>query len=90
MHRDDMQSLFHRQSEDARIAREARIAAEDEARQAEAEIAREWANAQMPQDIKDRARAWGLEAFITVMWSSAFMAGYREGRRDREATNDDA
>lgn len=50
---------------------------------AEQEIAAEFADSHMPADIRQRARAWGMEAFITVLWSHAFLAGYRAGRRER-------
>jgi hypothetical protein len=58
----------------------------DEKRRADAEMAYRLANLAMPEDIRSRARSWGLEAFCEVLWNSAFQAGYREAMRDRDAT----
>lgn len=52
-----------------------------ELRQAEAEMAYRFANLQMPEDIRGRARAWGMEAFCEVLWNNAFQAGFREALR---------
>ena len=48
-----------------------------------AEMAYRLANLQMPEDIRSRARAWGMESFCEVLWCNAFQAGYREAVRDR-------
>ena len=40
-------------------------------------MARRYADLQMPDDIRARARVWGLEAFCEVLWSNAFQTGYR-------------
>ena len=54
---------------------------------AAAEMSWRFANLHMPDDIKQRAKAWGMEAWATVLWNNAFQAGYREAMRDRaEAT----
>ena len=58
-----------------------RLAAEKA--RADAEMAERLANLHMPDDIRQRARAWGMEAWATVLWNNAFMAGYREAMRDR-------
>lgn len=55
----------------------------DEERRAAAEMAVLLANTHMPDDIRSRAKSWGLEAFIEVLWNNAFQAGYREAMRDR-------
>jgi len=48
-------------------------------------MAQRFAAIHMPEDIRERARAWGLGAWAEVLWNNAFQAGYREGRRDRTA-----
>ena len=50
---------------------------------ANAEIAEHFANLHMPDDIRARAKAWGVEAWATLLWNNAFLAGYREAMRDR-------
>lgn len=45
------------------------------------EMAERFANLHMPEDIRSRARAWGMEAFCVVLWNNAFQAGWREARR---------
>ena len=40
-------------------------------------------NLVMPEDIRSRAQAWGMEAFCEVLWNSAFQTGFREARRPR-------
>lgn len=52
---------------------------------ANAEMAEKLANLHMPSDILERARAWRMEAWATVLWNNAFQAGYREAMRDRAA-----
>lgn len=56
-----------------RIARERGAAAQ--------RMAEEFAGLHMPEDIRSRARTWGMEAWATVLWSNAFQAGYRAGLR---------
>lgn len=56
-----------------------RIAAEKA--RADASMAFKFANLQMPEDIRSRAKSWGMEAFCTVLWNNAFQAGYREALR---------
>jgi len=58
-----------------------------ELRQAEAEMAYRYANLQMPEDIRSRARSWGMEAFCVVLWNNAFQAGFREAMRSRGEGN---
>lgn len=57
---------------------------------ADAEMAERFANLHMPEDIRSRAKSWGMEAWATVLWNNAFQAGYREAMRDAvtEATRD--
>lgn len=64
-------------------ADEAKRAIEDERRKADAEMAYRFANLEMPEDIRSRARAWGMEAFCEVLWNNAFQAGFREAMRGR-------
>jgi len=45
---------------------------------AEARMAYEFANLHIPNDIRARAKAWGMESFCEVLWNSAFQAGWRE------------
>jgi len=52
-----------------------------ERKAAEAEMAYQHANLHMPEDIRSRAKAWGMEAFCEVLWSNAFQAGWREKSR---------
>lgn len=60
---------------------QAQQALEDERRKADAEMAYRLANLAMPEDIRSRARAWGMEAFCEVLWNNAFQAGLREAMR---------
>lgn len=57
--------------------------AEEKARAAAA-MAEQYANLHMPEDIRSRARAWGMEAFCEVLWNNAFQAGWRECARARD------
>ena len=57
-----------------------RLAAEKA--RADAALAESYANRQMPDDIRSRAKSWGMENWATVLWSNAFLAGYREAMRD--------
>lgn len=52
-----------------------------EKKAAEAEMAYQFANLQMPSDLRERAKSWRMEAFCEVLWNNAFQAGWRE--RDR-------
>ena len=65
-----------------------RLAAEKA--RADADMAERFANLHMPDDIRQRAKSWGMEAWATVLWNNAFQAGYREAMRDAvtEATRD--
>lgn len=54
----------------------------DERDRAEQAMAYALANLKMPEDIRERARSWGMEAWAEVLWNNAFQAGYREARRD--------
>lgn len=53
-----------------------------ERQRAEAELAARYANLTMPEDIRSRAKAWGMESFCEVLWNNAFQAGFREALRD--------
>lgn len=55
---------------------------------ANAEMAERYANLSMPDDIRQRAKAWGFEAFAEMLWNNAFQAGYREAIRDRATPAD--
>ena len=57
-----------------------RVAAEKA--RANADMAERYANLHMPDDIRQRAKSWGMEAWATVLWNNAFQAGYREALRD--------
>lgn len=61
----------------------------DEQQRAEAAMAYRLANVAMPADIRSRARAWGMEAFCTVLWANAFQAGYREAMRSTHGVRDE-
>jgi len=65
----------------------ARQLAEERVR-AECEMSRKFANLHMPEDIRSRARTWGMEAYCEVLWNNAFQAGYREALRTKEARDD--
>lgn len=41
----------------------------------------------MPADLRDRAREWDLEAFMCLVWSRAWQAGYLQAGRDRETVH---
>lgn len=62
---------------------------ECEKRNGDAEMAWKYANLHMPQDIKTRARSWGMENWAEVLWNNAFQAGYREAMRDRQEGESD-
>lgn len=60
----------------------------DERQRADAEQAYRFANMHMPEDIRSRARAYGMEAWAEVLWNNAFQAGFREAMRNtKEARN---
>jgi hypothetical protein len=48
---------------------------------ADAAMAYQLANLQMPEDIRRRAQEWGMEAFCEVLWANGFQAGWRERQR---------
>lgn len=52
-------------------------------------MAEDFAGLHMPEDIRSRAKAWGMLAWATVLWSNAFQAGYRAGLKSQEAPADD-
>ena len=52
-----------------------------ERKAAETEMAYQYANLHMPEDIRSRAKVWGMEAFCEVLWNNAFQSGWRESRR---------
>lgn len=60
-----------------------------EKRRADAQMAYDLANLKMPDDIRARAKSWGMEAWATVLWNNAFQAGYREAMRDKMETDRD-
>lgn len=64
-------------------AEEQRIANKlaEERATANAEMAYRFANLAMPEDIRSRAKVWGMEAFCEVLWNNAFQAGFREAQR---------
>lgn len=39
----------------------------------------------MPSDLRSRAREWKMEALMCAVWSNAWMCGYLQAGRDREA-----
>ena len=45
------------------------------------QMAYEYANLHMPEDIRSRARAWGMEAWAEVLWNNAFQCGWRQAKR---------
>lgn len=59
--------------------------AQEKAR-ADADMAERYANMHMPEDIRSRAKSWGMGAWAEVLWNRAFQAGYREALRDRAVT----
>jgi hypothetical protein len=56
-----------------------------ERRNAEAEAFNAVAFRTMPEDIRNRAKEWGLEAFVCGVWNNAFQCGYLQSRRDARA-----
>jgi len=75
------QHLFRRFGpSNAEIEKQQRL--RDERDRAEQAMAYQFANLQMPEDIRARARSWGMETWAEVLWNNAFQAGYREARRD--------
>ena len=52
-----------------------------ERKAAASEMAYQLANLHMPEDIRSRAKVWGMEAFCELLWNNAFQAGWRESRR---------
>lgn len=53
-----------------------------EKRHSDAKMAYDYANLLMPEDIRSRAKEWGMEAFCEVLWNVGFQSGYREAMRD--------
>lgn len=58
---------------------EAEAKAEADARMAEAkaEMADALMSSEMPEDLRTRARAWGVEALMECVWINAYGRGYR-------------
>lgn len=77
----DYNDIFRHVTEIDQHKRDADKKLRDERNRAEAEMAYRFANLAMPEDIRSRARAWGMEGFCEVLWNSAFQAGYREASR---------
>ena len=75
----DLLRHFKRDTEEEALA--AKLAKEK--RQADALMAYDLANLRMPEDIRSRARAWGMEHWAEVLWNNAFQSGYREALRDK-------
>lgn len=69
---------FFRTDRESELERQRQI----ERRNAEAEAFNAMAYRAMPEDIRSRAKEWGLEAFICVVWNNAFQCGYLQSRRD--------
>lgn len=59
-----------------------------EKRQAAALAAHAAAYRSMPEDLRAQAKTWGLEAFVQVVWMSAWENGYRQAVRDANETRD--
>lgn len=70
-------NIFGRDPEEERLAEER----EKERRKADALAMHHLANLQMPEDMKQRAKEWGLEAFMEAVWLNAFQCGYRQAVR---------
>ncbi len=58
----------------------------DEKARADAEMAYTFANLEMPRDLRNRARAWKMEALMEAVWNSGFQAGWKERGRSRSDT----
>lgn len=69
--------------------REAERRLQQERQRADAEAAYRLANLNMPADIRERARQWGMETFCEVLWNNAWQAGFREGLRERAQDRED-
>ncbi|MCM2441214.1 hypothetical protein HGO34_15940 [Agrobacterium vitis] len=41
---------------------------------------------EMPADLRERGKAWGVEALMDAVWMSAFECGYKQAVRDRQAS----
>jgi hypothetical protein len=57
---------------------------------ANAQAARAEAYRQMPADLRDRAKEWGVSAIMEAVWLNAWNCGYRQSCRDRAATEGSA
>lgn len=80
----DMIDRLHEHHFGSQLEREtARKLSEEKAR-ANADMAYRLANLTMPSDIRERARAYKMEAWAEVLWNNAFQAGWRECLRARE------
>lgn len=55
---------------------------------ADAAMAYAFANLHMPEDIRSRAKLWGMEAFCELLWNNAFQAGWREANRAKDTEHD--
>jgi len=38
---------------------------------------------EMPTDLKERAKAWGVSALMDAVWLNAFGCGYKQALRDQ-------
>lgn len=57
----------------------------EERRLSEAKMAWDFANLHMPEDLRQRAEAWGMSAFCELLWNNAFQAGYREALHGKDS-----
>jgi len=56
-----------------------------EKRLAEAQAYHALAYREMPADLRDRAKEWGVSALMEAIWLNAWDCGYRQAVRDRAA-----
>lgn len=80
-------NVFHQRGIDAarqKGAREATKEAEAAEKAAKIEMANALIAREMPDDLRARAKAWGVEAFMDVVWLNAYGRGYCAAIRDVE------
>lgn len=61
-----------------------------EKRAAEAQAFHAMAYREMPEDLRNRAKEWGVSALMEAVWLNAWENGYKQACRDAAALKDGA
>ena len=79
--RQSAEKLYPLLAPDVSAAERRRLAVEAFAA-AKERIVAEAISAEMPDDLRARAKAWGVEAVMEVVWHNAYLRGYRAALTD--------